>query len=151
MMMSLAEQLALTGAFVFFMTGLLTGVWKYRCIMASPDATAPYYVDIAHRASLQYAFASILLAVLASYSIFSPAVNAFSMAAVLFFFAFAIVTYLIHGYLRDTDNQLRKPHVLGKSEVAPAMMRLSMTLLILGEIGGSAVIGLGAMMGIWGG
>lgn len=148
--MALAEQLALTAALVFFMTGLLTGVWKYRSIMASADAAAPYYVDIAHRASLQYSFASILLAVLASYSVFSATVNAAAMVAVLFFFAFAIVTYLIHGYLRDTDNQLRQPHVLGESVVAPAMMRLLMGLLIVGEIGGSAIIGVGAMMGIWG-
>jgi hypothetical protein len=151
MMMTLAVKLALTGALVFFMTGLLTGVWKYRCIMASADATAPYYVDIAHRASLQYAFASILLAVLAGYSVFPQAVNAAAMIVVLFFFAFAIITYLVHGYLRDTDNQLRQPHVLGKSVIAGGMMRLSMSLLILGEIGGSAVIGLGAMVGIWGG
>lgn len=75
-MMTLAVKLALTGALVFFMTGLLTGVWKYRCIMASAEATAPYYVDIAHRASLQYSFASILLAVLAGYSVFPEAVNA---------------------------------------------------------------------------
>ncbi|MFU8833530.1 MAG: hypothetical protein ACNA7J_15435, partial [Wenzhouxiangella sp.] len=61
------------------------------------------------------------------------------------------ITYLVHGYLRDTDNQLRQPHVLGKSVIAKGTMRLSMGLLILGEIGGSAVIGLGAMMGIWGG
>lgn len=149
--MVLAEQLALTGALIFFMTGLLTGVWKYRSIMASADATAPYYVDIAHRASLQYSFASILLAVLASYSVFSDIVNAVAMIAVLFFFAFAIVTYLIHGYLRDTDNQLRQPHVLGKSVIGGGMMRLLMGMLILGEIGGSAVIGVGAMMGIWGG
>lgn len=46
---------------------------------------------------------------------------------------------------------MRRPHVLGKSVIAGGMMRLSMRLLILGEIGGSAVIGLGAMMEIWGG
>jgi len=148
--MGLAEQLALTGAFVYFMVGLVTGVWKYRCIMASADATAPYYVNIAHRAALQYAFASILLAVFAAYSVFPDLLNAIAMATVLFFFGFAILTYILHGALGDTDNQLRKPHKLGKSVIMPGHMRLAMAMLIVGEIGGSAVIGLGAMIGIWG-
>ena len=149
--MELAEKLALTGAFVFFMTGLLTGVWKYRGIMASEDAQAPYYVDIAHRASLQYSFAAILLAVFAHYSAFSASVNAFAAAVVLFYFAFAILTYIIHGVLRDTDNQLRRPHVLGRGTLPGSVMRVSMWLLITGEIGGTAVLGIGALRTIWGG
>lgn len=149
--MELAEKLALTGAFLFFLTGLLTGVWKYRAIMASKDAQAPYYVDIAHRASLQYAFAAVLLAVFARYSAFSSMVNAIAAAVVLFYFAFAIFTYILHGFLRDTDNQLRKPHVLGHGTVPSPVMTVSMWLLIAGEIGGTAVLGAGAMITIWGG
>jgi hypothetical protein len=58
--MSLAEQLCLTAACVFFMTGLLTGIWKYAHIARSADATAPVYVDIAHRSSLLYSFAALV-------------------------------------------------------------------------------------------
>lgn len=39
--MTLAEKLCLTSAFIFFMTGLFTGIWKYRCIATSPKAAAP--------------------------------------------------------------------------------------------------------------
>jgi len=30
--MTLAEKLCLSAAFLFFMTGLLTGIWKYWCM-----------------------------------------------------------------------------------------------------------------------
>ena len=60
--MSLAEKICLSAAFVFFMTGLLTGIWKYWHIANSEDASSPVYVDIAHRSSLLYSFAALLLA-----------------------------------------------------------------------------------------
>jgi len=60
--MSAAESLAIVAAGVFFLNGLLTGVWKYLQMRKSPDALAHPYVDIAHRTSLMYSFAAILLA-----------------------------------------------------------------------------------------
>ena len=57
-----AVKLCILAAGVFFMSGLLTGVWKYWHIAHSAGATAPVYVDIAHRTSLLYSFAAILLA-----------------------------------------------------------------------------------------
>ena len=59
-------RIALLSAGVLFMTGLLTGLWKYLAIARSPQARAPYYVDIAHRASLLYAFAALLMAAMAA-------------------------------------------------------------------------------------
>src|SRR5690606_40265044 len=68
--MSLAEKLCLSAAALFFITGLLTGVWKYACMARSPRAAAPRYVDIAHRSSLMYSFAAMLLGWFAGYSVY---------------------------------------------------------------------------------
>ena len=50
---------------VFLWVGMLTGVWKYYQIRHSAQARAHYYVDIAHRSSLLYAPASLIIAILA--------------------------------------------------------------------------------------
>lgn len=148
--MLLAEKICVTAAFVFFLTGLVTGVWKYRCMASDAEATTPYYVDIAHRSALLYSFAALLLARLASLSVFPDAVNTAAAATTLLFFAFAILSYIVHGVLRDTDNQLRRPHTLGRRTLPPGLMSLSMSLLIAGELGGALVLGAGAMMALWG-
>ena len=41
-----AEKLCMLGSGVFFMTALLTGVWKWRCMATSKGGQAPRYVDI---------------------------------------------------------------------------------------------------------
>lgn len=147
--MSLAEKICLSAAFLFFMTGLITGIWKYRHMARSEDATSPVYVDIAHRSSLLYSFAALLLAGFSAHSVFAGWVNTIAALAALVFFAFAIATYVIHGLLQDTDNQLRRPHQLGKRLLPAWVTGLFMTLLIVGEVGGALVLGTGAMLGIW--
>ncbi|MGP9833073.1 hypothetical protein [Marinobacter sp. NSM] len=147
--MSLAEKICLSAAFLFFMTGLLTGIWKYRHMARSEDALSPTYVDIAHRSSLLYSFAALLLAAFSAHSVFAGWVNVVAAVSALTFFAFAIGTYIVHGLLQDTDNQLRRPHRLGKRLLPPWMTGVFMMLLILGEVGGSLVLGVGAMLGIW--
>lgn len=148
--MSLAEKICLSAAFLFFMTGLLTGIWKYRHMARSEEATAPVYVDIAHRSSLLYSFAALLLAAFSAHSVFEAWVNTLAALAALLFFAFAIATYIVHGLLQDTDNQLRRPHRLGKRLLPAWVTGLFMTLLIVGEVGGALVLGTGALIGIWG-
>lgn len=147
--MTLAEKLCLTAAFVFFMTGLLTGVWKYACMASSPRATSPRYVDIAHRSSLMYSFAAMVLGWFAGYSVFPEWLNTLSAVAALSFFALAIATYIIHGLLRDTNSQLRQPHRLGRRTLPPVLIRTFMWTLVVAEIGGSLVLGTGALMAIW--
>lgn len=147
--MSLAEKICLSAALVFFMTGLLTGIWKYRHMARSPDASSPTYVNIAHRSSLMYSFAALLLAAFSAHSVFADWINTASAVAALAFFAFAISTYVIHGLLQDTDNQLEKPHRLGNRLLPSWVTGLFMILLIVGEVGGTLVLGVGAMMGIW--
>lgn len=147
--MPLAQQLCLTAAFIFFITGLLTGIWKYRHMARSRDALAPAYVDIAHRSSLLYSFAALLLGEFAARSVFPAGVNTAAAAAALTFFALAIGTYVVHGVLRDTDNQLRRPHRLGAYLLPPWLTAAFMALLILAELGGALVLGVGALFGVW--
>ena len=141
-----AVALALLASGVFFMTGLLTGVWKYRCMWTSEDTQAPYYVNTAHRASLLYSFAALVLYHFAAVSVWSPTVNLGAVAVLVFFFGFAITTYIVHGVLRDTDNQFEKPHVLGPFELPSFAIRGSMWALIIGEIGGFGVLFVGFLV-----
>ncbi len=143
-------QIALLGSGLFFATGMLTGLWKYRCIMKSPDAQAPVYVDICHRASLMYAFACLVLLEFAERSTWSERVNQAAVAVPILLFASAVATYLVHGLLRDTDNQLRRPHVLGTRHVHGTAINAYMGLLTIGEIGGFLVLFAGWARGLWG-
>lgn len=135
-----AVVLAVLAAGVFFLAGLLTGVWKYVAMMRSDKAEAPYYVNIAHRTSLLYAFAALLLAVFADLSAWSDRVNFWATLFPLVFFAAAIFTYVLHGLLRDTDNQLARPHRLGPLTLPGIMIQGFMWALIAGELGGFLVL-----------
>ena len=116
---------------LIFIWALLLGVWKYRQMATSEDGLAHPYVDTAHRAALLYSFATLLLATFVELSGFSTAVNLIAAFVPIFFFAGAIVGYMIHGMRRDTDNQFRDP-VPGTHPF--------MWALIVGEIGGVAVL-----------
>lgn len=135
-----AVVIALLGSGVFFLTGLLTGVWKYLAIMKSEKAEAPYYVNIAHRSSLLYAFAAQLLAVFAFLSAWTATVNFWATLFPLVFFGAAIFTYIVHGALRDTDNQLANPHRLGPMTLPGVLIQAFMWALIVAEIGGFIVL-----------
>ena len=135
-----ADQLCLLADGIFFMTGLLTGWWKYRCIAASPQAVAPAYVDIAHRASLLYSFAALLLREFVPYSPLSATGTLFAAGLPLLYFAFAITGYIVHGSLRDTDNQLRAPHQLGSRTIPGFLVHSFMWALGAAEIGGFSVL-----------
>lgn len=135
-----AVRLCVVASGVYFMLALLTGAWKYFHIAKSAMATAPVYVDIAHRAALMYSFASLLLAVFAGLSAWSPQTNLIAAALPLAFFGLAIGGYIVHGLLRDTDNQFLKPHRVGSIALPPAALAGLMWALMAAEIGGFAVL-----------
>ncbi|MDF2445855.1 MAG: hypothetical protein K0S46_1091 [Moraxellaceae bacterium] len=135
-----AVAVALVASGLFFLTGLLTGVWKYLAMAGSDKAEAPYYVNIAHRSSLMYAFAAQLLAVFAALSAWSATVNVWAALLPVLFFGAAIFTYVLHGLLRDTDNQLARPHRLGPLTLPGVLLHGFMGALIVGEIGGFLVL-----------
>jgi len=145
-----ATLVALTSAGLFFLSGLLTGIWKARWMMTAPDATAPYYVDIAHRTSLLYSFACLLLATFAQFSAWSDGVNTWAVVVPVVFFAGAVASYVTHGVLRDTDNQLRRPYRLGAREMPAGLMKAAMAGIVIGEIGGFCVLFAGFLASAFG-
>lgn len=141
--MTAASQLTLFAGGVFFLTGLLTGIWKYLSIWRSPTFDAPRYVNVAHQASLLYAFAALVLLKFLEFSPHTETINLLAVAFPLFFFALAIATYLAHGILRDTDNQFRKPYRFGAIYLSPTLFHIFVWLLIIGEVGGFLVLFIG--------
>lgn len=141
--MDSASKLTLIASGIFFLTGLLTGVWKYISMARSERHEAPRYVSVAHQASLLYAFAALVLLKFLEFSPYSETVNLLAVAFPLFFFAVAIVTYIAHAILRDTDNQFQKPYRLGRILIPPPLFHILVWLLIVGETGGFLVLFVG--------
>ena len=129
--MSPAERLALTASGVFLLTGLVTGVWKYRRIMSSPSHRAPVYVDIAHRAALLYSFAALVMMKLVEFSPYSNAVQMAATSVPIFFFAAAIGSYVYQGVLDVTENQFAHRNFF---------TTWGTVLLIVGELSGVLVL-----------
>ncbi|MFA6162493.1 MAG: hypothetical protein WC685_03580 [Methylobacter sp.] len=136
-----ASRIALTASGIFFMAGLLTGVWKYICMRQSQSAEAPHYVSTAHRAALMYAFAAQLLAVFAATSAFSDTVNTVAVIFPLFFFGIAIFHYINLGLTTESNNSIRD---------SANRMRdyLILNILAVSEIGGFSVLLLGFFLRI---
>jgi hypothetical protein len=111
-------------------------VWKYKQMATSGTHLA--YPYVAHRATLLYSFATILLAVFVELSAWATWLNLTAAMVVVFFFVVAIATYVAHGIRRDTTNQF---------EHTGASTHVAMTALILGEIGGFAVLLAGFVAG----
>jgi len=97
--------LTTTACGTFFLTALLSGIWKWRAMLASPSHQAPHYVDIGHRAALLYSFACLVIIHFLELSPLPEPVNVAAAAAPLLFFAIAIASYLVLGYQDHTDNQ----------------------------------------------
>ena len=58
--MTIDIKIAYLFSSIFFLTGLLSGIWKY--IGIAKNGKAHIYVDILHRAAFFYSFASVLIA-----------------------------------------------------------------------------------------
>lgn len=133
---------------IFLWVGMLTGIWKYYQIRQSAQARAHYYVDIAHRSSLLYAPASLIIAVLAYFSVWNELLNLILVLINLFFFSFSILSYILHGWLKDTTNQFKQPYQVGQWHLPKWMLSSAMILLIIGELGATAGLLLGTMLGL---
>ncbi|CAM9301180.1 hypothetical protein [Acinetobacter bereziniae] len=146
--LNLSVKLALIFSGVYLWVGMLTGVWKYVQISRSELARAHYYVDIAHRSSLLYAPASLILAVMAYCSSFQEIINLLCVIVNLVFFSFSIASYVLHGWLKDTTNQFKQPHQLGAVHLPKILLRLAMILLVIGEIFATGILLLGMFKGL---
>ena len=143
-----AERFALLGSGVYLLVGLLTGIWKYRAIMGSPEGQAHPYVDIVHRAALMYAFASLVVWKFAELSPLGGGVELAAVVALEGYFGLAITTYVVHALLKDTDNQLRAPFRLGSATLPQPVVQAFMWSLITAEVGGFVVLFYGAGIGL---
>lgn len=143
-----AVKLAIVFSAVYLWVGMLTGVWKYVQISRSEQARAHYYVDIAHRSSLLYAPATLILAVMAYYSVWRAQVNLICIVINIVFFSFSILSYVLHGLLKDTTNQFKQPHRLGKYSLPKIIMRAVMALLVIGEVGATTILLMGVMLNL---
>lgn len=86
-----------------------------------------------------------MVAKFAELSPWPDAVTLVSTIAPIIFFGLSIAIYIVHGFLNDTDNQLKKPHKLGKGSVSGLTVHGFMWALIVAEIGGFAVLLAGAI------
>lgn len=137
--MNTAYQVAIIAAGIFFLNGLLTGVWKYNQIAASEHARAHPYVDIAHRSSLLYSFAAILIATFLEISQLSDRLELVATILLVAYFFFAIMSYMIQGFKGETNNQLKE---------MTGLIKWFMWSLIVAEIGGFLIIFYGVLVAI---
>lgn len=149
MELELAVKIGIIFSGIFLWVGMFTGVWKYWQIRQSPQSRAHYYVDIAHRSSLLYAPATLILAVLAYCSVLPSMVNLICVLVNIVFFSFSIASYMLHGFLQDTTNQFKQPHQLGKFHLSGSWMTLAMLGLIVAELGGTGILLYGAFIGLF--
>lgn len=129
--MNLAVKLTLAASGIFLFVGLVGGVLKYRGMMTSPDHQAHPYIDIAHRASLLYSFAALVMAALLYFSPYSDRVQLVITGVPLFFFAVAIAQYYRLGLEGKVVNQFGERNF---------NTTWGMWLLIVGELGGVGAI-----------
>ena len=129
--MNLAVKLTLAASGIFLFVGLIGGVLKYRGIMTSPDHQAHPYIDIAHRASLLYSFAALVMAALLHFSPYSDTVQLVITGVPLFFFAVAIAQSYRLGLEGKVTNQFKERNF---------NTTWGMLLLIIGELGGVGAI-----------
>ena len=126
-----ASKIALLISGLFLLNGMITGVWKYAKIMSSSENRAPVYVDIAHRTSFFYSFASLVLSALIYFSPFGAFWQLVMVGFPLAYFIAAVVAYMKEGYLDRTENMFSERNVL---------TTYFMYTLIVGEIGGLVFI-----------
>lgn len=134
---------ALLCAGLLLQTGMLLGVWKYWQIRHDPAGQAHEYVSIAHRAALMYAFACVLIAALVERTALPEPLAWACVLGMVASFAVAVLSYTVHGLLRDTDNQFRAPHRLGRATVHPVWVDAVMVSKALVELlaGGALLYG----------
>lgn len=129
--MNLAVKLTLAASGIFLFVGLIGGILKYRGIMTTPGHRAHPYIDIAHRASLLYSFAALVMAALLIFSPYPDSVQLVITGVPLFFFAAAIARYYRFGLEGKITNQFEERNF---------HTTWGMLLLIVGELGGVGAI-----------
>ena len=136
---TLSFRIGLVGAGLFLFWGMALGVWKYVHMRQPPSHAAPVYVDIAHQAALMYAFACLVLAMMGQFSCWPEVVNVSAVVVNLVFFASAVGSYVVHGWLGTDQTQFRRTNLV---------TTWGTWGLIVGELGGTAILLAGVILGL---
>jgi hypothetical protein len=129
--MNLAIKITLLSSGIYLLVGMLTGILKYQGMMKSEKHEAPVYIDIAHRASLLYSFAALVMAKLLEFSPFPIWVQILSTVIPLIYFSLAIASYIKLGLQNIEITQFSERNFI---------TTWFMYSLIAGEIGGVCLI-----------
>jgi hypothetical protein len=136
----LSALIAIYSSGVLLVIAIVTGGWKYRHIRTTSEHKAPTYVSIAHQAALAYSFSCLVVATLAQFSAWPDWANLTAVILLLSQFYFATIAYIIHGFDATMKNQFATPHRMGARPLSPAMVRGSMSLLLVSELSGAVIL-----------
>lgn len=92
-----------------------------------------------------YAFSCLVVEKMVEISKLEETIELLCVIALVIYFSSAQFSYVLHGILKDTDNQFKVPHRLGTREVSPGVMRLFMKSLIVFEVGAFATLFVGTL------
>lgn len=127
-------------AALFFTAALMTGIWKWRAMLAAEDGEAHRYIDVAHHAALHYGPFITLAGLLALFWPFGEYLPAWAFVATMGLSMIGSLSrYIVLGLRGGITNQLRQ---------ADRTSRLSLILFLFGAGMPGLAIGLGAMVGL---
>jgi uncharacterized membrane protein YhdT len=132
--MNIAIKITLLFSGIYLLVGMLTGILKYQGMMKSEKHEAPVYIDIAHRASLLYSFAALVMAKLLEFSPFPLWLQLASTVVPLIYFTLAIASYIKLGLQNVETTQFSERNFI---------TTWFMYSLIIGETGGILLIVIG--------
>ncbi len=132
--MNIAIKITLLFSGIYLLVGMLTGILKYQGMMRSEKHEAPIYIDIAHRASLLYSFAALVMAKLLEFSPFPLWLQLASTIIPLIYFSLAIASYIKLGLQNIETTQFSERNFI---------TTWFMYSLIIGEIGGVFILVIG--------
>jgi len=142
---SLPEPLhiALLFSIFYFITALLTGVWKWRSMLRAHDGQAHPYIDIAHHAALHYGPFIVLAGALASFWPYSELFPAWVLIGIMGLTMVASLSrYIGLGIRGGTANQLYNPTISA---------RFGLIFFFFGSVLPGLTVAVGSVVGLWNG
>jgi hypothetical protein len=134
-------QVALFFSAFYFIAVLLTGVWKWRAMLGSPNGQAHKYIDIAHHAALHYGPFILLAGGLASLWPWQGFLPAWIFIEIMgWTMVLSLSRYISLGLRGETTNQLRKPDAAAK---------FGLMFFFFGSVLPGMSIAIGAIVALW--
>jgi len=138
-----ALHAALYFSIFYFAAALLTGVWKWRAMLASSDGVAHKYIDIAHHAALHYGPFIVLAGVLASFWPFGEFFAAWILIEIMgWTMVLSLSRYVSLGFRGTITNQLYQ---------ATGSAKFGLFFFFFGSVAPGLTIAFGAAIGLWDG